>query len=116
NIVLMQATAGASVDDWPRSREFFKGLLDDVREMPGVDGAGAMMGPPGRVDSDSGYWLDRLPEQSPLSSARPAVMNVITPGAFAALNIPIYDGRDCSDGDTADAPRVVIVNQALTAA
>jgi len=116
NVVLMQATAGASVSDWQRSRQFFKGLLDDVRQMPGVDAAGVMMGPPGRVESDSGYWIDRMPAQSPLSSARPAVMNVISPGAFAALNIPLYDGRDFTDGDTADAPRVVIVNQALAAA
>jgi len=116
NVMLMQATAGASVSDWQRSRQFFKGLLEDVRQMPGVDAAGVMMGPPGRVESDSGYWIDRMPEQSPLTSARPAVMNVISPGAFAALSIPIYDGRDFTDGDTADAPRVVIVNQALAAA
>ena len=113
NVVLMQATAGASMDDWRGSRQFFKGLLDDVREMPGVDAAGAMMGPPGRVESDSGYWIDRMPEQSPLTSARPAVMDVISPGAFAALNIPLYEGRDFTEGDTADAQRVVIVNQAL---
>jgi hypothetical protein len=116
NIVLMQATAGASVDDWQRSREFFRGLLDDVRQIPGVDAAGAMMGPPGRVDSDSGYWIDRMPEHSPLASARPAVMNVVTPDAFAALDIPIYEGRDFNDGDTADAEKVVIVNEALATA
>jgi putative ABC transport system permease protein len=40
-------------------------------------------------------------------------MNVITPGAFTALGIPIREGRDFSDGDVANKPRVVIVNQAL---
>ena len=115
DVVLMQATDG-STRDVSRSRRFFKDLLTDVRQMPGVQAAGAMMGPPGRVSSDSGYWVDRMPEQSPLSSALPAVMNVITPGAFGALGIPIVEGRDVTDGDSGDAAKIAVVNQSLAAA
>ncbi len=75
--------------------------------------AGAMMGPPGLVDSESGYWVDRMPKESPLDTARPAVMNVVSPRAFAALGIPFRQGRDFRDGDTMTAPKVVIVNEAL---
>jgi predicted permease len=75
-----------------------------------------MMGPPGHVDSDSGYWLDRMPKESPLSAARPAAMNVIAPGTFKALGIPIRHGRDFSDSDRAGNPSVAIVNQALARA
>jgi predicted permease len=39
-------------------------------------------------------------------------MNVIAPGAFAALDIPIRHGRDFRDGDRNGAPHVVIVNEA----
>ena len=74
------------------------------------------MGPPGRVDSDSGYWIDRMPEQNPLSTARPAAMNIIAPGTFAALSIPIRQGRDFRDGDRGGAPKVAIVNEALARA
>lgn len=116
NVLLMQATAPPSRPDWSDSRMFFQGLLADLRQVPGVVAAGAMMGPPGRVGSESGYWIDRMPQQSPMNSARPAVMNVIAPGAFDALGIPILQGRDFHDDDRADAPSVVIVNQALARA
>jgi predicted permease len=113
NVLLMQATAAPHQRDWGDSRAFFQGLLADLRQVPGVLAAGAMMGPPGRVGSESGYWVDRMPKDSPLNSAQPAVMNVTAPGAFAALGIPIRAGRDFNDADRADGPQVVIVNEAL---
>jgi putative ABC transport system permease protein len=116
NVLLMQATALPSRPDWTDSRMFFQELLADLRQVPGVVAAGAMMGPPGRVGSESGYWIDHMPQQSAMNSARPAVMNVIAPGAFDALGVPILQGRDFHDGDRADAPSVVIVNQALARA
>ncbi len=116
NVLLMQATAAPRQRDWSDSRAFFQGLIADLRQAPGIVAAGAMMGPPGRVGSESGYWLDRMPKESAFNSARPAVMNVITPGAFAALGIPIRAGRDFSDGDRAGGTPVVIVNEALARA
>ena len=116
HVLLMQATAPPRAPDWSDSRAFFQGLLGDVAHVPGVLAAGAMMGPPGRVNSESGYWIDRMPKESPLSAARPAVMNVIAPGTFAALGIPIRQGRDFHDGDRRDAAQVAIVNEALARA
>ena len=113
HVVVMQTTASPRAEDWSDSRGYFEGLLSDIPRLPGVVAAGAMMGPPGLVDSESGYWVDRMPKESPLSTARPAVMNVVSPRAFAALGIPIRQGRDFRDGDTMTGPRVVIVNEAL---
>jgi predicted permease len=113
NVLVMQATARPNGSDWSVSRAFFEGLLADVARLPGVLAAGAMMGPPGRVESESGYWIDRMPEASPLNAARPAVMNVIAPGTFAALRIPVRQGRDFFEGDSRGRPQVVIVNEAL---
>jgi len=113
NVVVMEATAWPLQRDWSDSRAFFQGLLSDIRQLPGVVAAGAMMGPPGQVESDSGYWIDRMPKESPLTTARPAAMNVVAPGAFQALGIPIHAGRDFTDADVADRPRVAIVNLAL---
>jgi predicted permease len=109
----METTARPRQPDWSDSRAFFQALLADIRQLPGVLAAGAMMGPPGDVESDSGYWTDRMPKESPLSAARPAAMNVIAPGTFEALGIPIREGRDFTDGDMAGRPRTVMVNQAL---
>jgi len=116
NVLLMQATAAPRRPDWSDSRAFFQGLIADLRQVPGVIAAGAMMGPPGRVGSESGYWIDRMPKDSPMNSARPAVMNVIAPGAFAALGIPIRAGRDFGEGDGMGATQVVIVNETLARA
>jgi putative ABC transport system permease protein len=116
HVLLMQATAWPRTDDWKDTRAFFEGVLDDVRKVPGVIVAGAMMGPPGRNSSDSGYWIDRMPTQSPLSSAKPAAMNVIAPGTFAALGVPIQRGRDFDTGDIRGRRQVVIINEALAQA
>jgi predicted permease len=116
HVLLMQATAPPRAADWSDSRAFFQGLLGDVAQVPGVVAAGAIMGPPGRVSSESGYWIDRMPRESSQNAARPAVMNVIAPGTFAALGMPIRRGRDFHDGDRRDAPRVAIVNEALAQA
>ncbi len=116
NVVVMQTTARATGPDWRDSRAFFHGLLGDIAAIPGVVAAGAMMGSPGRVSSESGYWVDRMPTESPLSQARPAVMNVVAPGTFAALGIPIRQGRDFGDNDVRDRPQVCIVNEALARA
>jgi putative ABC transport system permease protein len=116
NVLLMQANAAPRQPDWSDSRAFFQGLIADLRQVPGIVAAGAMMGPPGRVGSESGYWIDRMPKESPFNSAQPAVMNVIAPGAFAALGIPIRAGRDFNDSDRAGGSQVVIVNDALARA
>ena len=116
DVLLMQATARPRAADWSDSRAFFEGLLGDVAQLPGVLAAGAMMAPPGHVESESGYWIDQMPKESPLSTARPAVMNVVAPGTFAALGIPLQQGRDFENGDRRDRPQVVIVNEALARA
>jgi putative ABC transport system permease protein len=115
-VLLMQATARPRAADWSDSRAFFAGLLGDVGRLPGVVRTGAIMGPPGQVESDSGYWIDRMPQESALSAARPAAMNVVAPGTFEALGIPLLQGRDFHEGDRPDRPRVAIVNQALARA
>jgi predicted permease len=42
-----------------------------------------------------------------------AVYSLVTPGAFAALGIPVIAGRDFGSGDTSDAPFTVVINQEL---
>ena len=42
-----------------------------------------------------------------------AVFLVVTPGAFAALGIPLKQGRDFNEGDVYDAPFTVVINKAL---
>jgi putative ABC transport system permease protein len=42
-----------------------------------------------------------------------AVYSVVTPGAFAALGIPVIEGRDFNPQDMLDAPFTVVINEEL---
>ncbi len=106
-------TMEATPQNRQRATAFFTGFLADVSALPGVVAAGAINAPPGNVDSSGTYWIDHLPKELNLATAPPTVMSVVAPGTFNALGIPLRRGRDFREGDTADAPRTAIVNEAL---
>ena len=116
SILLMPSSVPASdLESSKKATRFYKGLLEDVRAIPGVIAAGATMGPPGKVRSNGGYFLDRLPDFGKLAvgDMPQAVFSVVSPGAFFTLQIPVRNGRDFNDSDTYDAPFTAIVNEAL---
>jgi putative ABC transport system permease protein len=108
HVLAMEATV-------PRqgANAFFTRLLADVSTLSGAVAAGATMAPPGRVDSDGSYYIDRLPKEMNMASAPHTVLSVVAPGTFTALGIPLRRGRDFQDGDTSEAPRTAIINDAL---
>ena len=57
------------------------------------------------------YFIDHLGKFT--TNTPQAVLSVVTPGAFAALGIPLKRGRDFNAGDTYDAPFTVVINEAL---
>jgi predicted permease len=78
-----------------------------------VKAAGATMVPPGHVASMGPYYFDYLPPQQEWVTAPSTTIDIVTPGAFAALGIPLKSGRDFNDDDAPDRPPVAIVNEAL---
>jgi predicted permease len=76
---------------------------------------GATSIPPGDItlSGDGAYHIDRIPEVQDRDREPHALFTIATPGAFAALGIPITRGRDFNEGDTEDRPLVAIVNEAL---
>jgi putative ABC transport system permease protein len=113
-LVMETSVPSSDLESARRATRFYKTLLAGVVMLPGVAAAGATRTPPGRVSSNGGYWIDRLPAPEGLSVTAPnAVLSVVAPGTFAALGIPLKGGRDFQNGDTYDAPFVAIVNQAL---
>ena len=124
NLLIMESDI-PTLANYPPSPEEMKGLqhatsvyrdlLAEVAAMPGVRATGAARVPPGDVRSSGGYWIDNLPAQMEVTAPQ-AVFSVVTPGAFAALGIPVLRGRDFQDSDTFDAPFTAIINQALARA
>jgi predicted permease len=96
-----------------RQAQFFEQVLEKIRALPGVTHAAATNSLPivgGGTRSPAAASGANLP---PLQE-RPIVRRgVSTPGFFAALAIPIKQGRDFSWRDNAQAPNVVIINEVL---
>ena len=102
----------ARYPDDARRTQFLRETLDRVEALPGVKSASGSLG----IPMDSWVRTPFLPEGEPLVPIprRPlAEWMAITPGYFQALGIPLIRGRAFTWVDDANAPRRVIVSQAL---
>lgn len=94
-----------------QGREFQKRLLEAVRALPGVEGAGLADLVP--VDLHFGrvpvFIEGQLPERD--ANAPRAMSNRISPGYFTAMSTRLLQGRDFTEQDNQAANRVVIVNE-----
>jgi len=93
---------------------YYRRVLDSLREVPAIQSVAAVTSlPMSAIGSDftRPYW----PEQArPEGHAVPeASIRMATPGYFGTLGLPLIAGREFTDADDDDAPRVVIVNQKL---
>ena len=107
----------ASVDvalqgyDEARGRRFFEDLNASIASLPGVAHAAlGRMVPVNRSGMRVTFDVAGQPKADPTPSAD---FNPVAPGFFAALGIPIVQGRDFTSADRPTAPQVVIVNRAL---
>ena len=79
--------------------------------IPGVTSAAAAVTLPiGGDDFAAGFTIDGRPLPPPGQEPR-AGYQVVTPGYFRTMGIPLVSGRDFRAGDTREAPPVVMVNQ-----
>lgn len=94
--------------------DYYRRVLDAIRAVPGVASAAAVtVLPMSTIGSDfyRPYWLEGArPDQDALTVAN---VRMATPGYFATLGLPLMSGREFSDQDAIDAPRVILVNESL---
>jgi predicted permease len=91
---------------------FTNALLDEVRQLPGVQNAASSSNPP----MLSGWQLNFQPEGAPPTdpSQQPSADNEVVQGDyFATLKINLIRGRTFNEHDKADSPPVVIIDQTL---
>jgi len=114
-LVLRTSVPVLTSDQAPRATAFYRDILPEIRALPGISSAAAVTGLPTQPVSNGGYWLEGGPgfEQLGIAASPQAIFTVITPQYFRTLGVPIRRGRDFTDGDTRDAPRVAIINEAL---
>ena len=94
-------------------RGFYRGLVERVQRLPGVQAAGAVSGLP--LSGEGGSGTTTIDTQSvPLEDTTPeADQRVVTPDYFKAMGIALVRGRFFEDRDTDGAPLVVIVDESM---
>jgi predicted permease len=92
--------------------EFYRQLLERVRALPNVRAAGFMN--PALLSGERG----RMDVYPPGYAAAPgedvnSVFQNVSPGTFEAMGIEIVRGRDFTERDDKNAPKVIIVNEPM---
>jgi putative ABC transport system permease protein len=103
---------------WPkyektqRRAQFYVQVLADVRSLPGVSNAAYISFLP--MAMRGGIWPVEVPGQPKAPSEASTVsLRFVTPGFFAALGIPVRQGRDVSESDTRESPFVAVVSESF---
>lgn len=93
--------------------EFFSKAAGEIERVSGVTAAGfTSVLPLSGINQDKSFTIE---DDSPANAGRvpDEEFRIVTPGYFAALEIPLLHGRVFTTADTAESPPVVVINQAL---
>ncbi|MFL6528993.1 MAG: ABC transporter permease [Chthoniobacterales bacterium] len=98
---------GKPVDD------FYKEFVRRVQALPGVEAAAlTSILPLSGTNSDSSFTIEG--RDTSVEKVYPdEEIRSVTPDYFKVLHVPLLSGRYLDERDNADAPKVVIINQAL---
>ena len=97
-----------------QARNFYRQVLERVSHVPGVDAvAYARLLPLGDSSNSSGPILKEGETLARGAAGRNIMNNVVSPGYFKTMEIPILDGRDFDQRDQPKTQRVIIVNQKM---
>lgn len=112
-VLTMRITAPSA--SYPKATDvvgFYRELLRRVRELPGVEAAGAArLLPLASEMGDSGLRVEGYtPEKNESTQAD---WQWITPGYLKVMRIPLLEGRTFTEGDDAHGAEVILINQAL---
>lgn len=88
-------------------------LLASVQALPGVEAVSLARQVPLSPFGRSRSVLDVPGYQSPTGERSTASYNVVAPGYFSTLRIPLVAGRDFSEADIPGAPLGIVVNETM---
>jgi predicted permease len=98
--------------DVSRTQHFYERLTERVREEPGVRSAALTQNPPlGLDDFDALAFVPEGFEMPRDRESLVAMMDTVDEGYFETMGVPILRGRGFRGTDTADSPRVAVVNE-----
>lgn len=100
--------------DSPRAISLFDRLSSSVQALPGVHAAAVSETP--LLTGDNNLSSIEVPGREPKESDATPNFDLVNPGFFSAMGIPLVAGREFSAGDGSSAPRVAIVNDTFARA
>ncbi len=92
--------------------QFFDQALQRVRTLPGVEAAGAIDNLPLTGGSNQPVAAEGQPVV-PMSEQPEVSVRVVTPGYLQAMHIPMLEGRDIQQSDSADSTAVVVISKTM---
>ena len=92
---------------------FMRELLPRLAALPGVESVGAINHPPLTEFNFFGWPRVEGRPEAPNNREPATAIGQVTPDYFRAMGIPLRAGRYFTEGDNADAPRVLLLNEAL---
>jgi putative ABC transport system permease protein len=101
-----------SYSDWPKIVEFYDRLLISLQDEPSITVAGASNFLPLEAAWRGPFFIQGRPRPRSGDEAQ-AQHQTVDDQFFRAIGVPLVKGRFFDARDTADAPGVVIVNDAL---
>jgi putative ABC transport system permease protein len=114
NLLVMETTLPTTrYPEEPQQRAFYQKALEQISSLPGVESVAIVNNPPlsGRRGVDV-FTIAGQPPPTNSSDTPLADYRAISTDYFQVMGIKVVDGRAFTSADDANAPAVVIVNQA----
>jgi putative ABC transport system permease protein len=93
---------------------FYERMLEGARALPGVRAAALSNSlPPFSAELSDVFWIEGRPALLPGQVPPIAYVIRVSPDYFRALGVALRRGRFFNAADTAEAPRVVLINETL---
>jgi putative ABC transport system permease protein len=93
--------------------QFYQGLLENVRRLPGVTSASITSTLPFSGEEMSDGYIVEGHEPAGAGDAPQTQFRITSPGYFQTLSIALKRGRDFQDTDRQNAPPVTIIDETL---
>ena len=98
-------------DSENKRSQFFDRLLGNLRALPGVTQAAVGIGAPFSGDNwDTSFHVTGTPPEAPGTQPE-TTLQLVSPGYFQAMGIPLRRGRDFDSRDAFGQPGVIVIDE-----
>lgn len=113
NLLIATVDVGLGGYDKQRGTVFYQQLIERVGGLPGVRSATFAKAIPLDITGTQQIAINFPGEETAQQRAINMDYNIVTPKYFETMGIPLLQGRDFDQRDTADGPGTVVVNEAF---